>query len=102
MDADGHGFLGDPRLRPLPLSEVRIRCSDKDYVGAVLNRRFVRLRCKGRKCQEDGYKAVYHIWDILTGRLVANDLVDDAGVTHRVMMPVSESDDPVGGSLEWL
>jgi hypothetical protein len=52
-------------------------------VGAVINRRFVRLRCTEKECQVDGFPKLYHLWDVQTGRLVANDLEDDAGVTHR-------------------
>lgn len=58
-------------------------------MGAVLNKRFVRLRCKEDDCLGE-WKPVYgeriklyHIWDSLTAKLVAHDVVDDAGVTHR-------------------
>jgi len=82
---------GESQLRSLPASEIRLRCSGKDYVGAILNRRFLRLRCTEKDCKRGGFR-VYHIWDVLTGKHVANDLVDGEGVTHREIVQEVVSD----------
>lgn len=63
---------------PSPRHEVTIGCAGHNRVGTVINGRFYRWRCTQKKCRhpEDPtgkeYR-VFHIADLLTGRLVSTE-----------------------------
>lgn len=60
---------------PAPRTEVVLGCEGHRGTITVINRRFLRWRCRQKRCRGHEGEETYHIADGLTGRLVRTEYV---------------------------
>lgn len=80
---DGEAFTA----RPAGREEIIFGCPGSPRVASFVNRRFVRILCRQKRCRRADGAKVYHIFDSATGRLVDNELEYDDGRVVRATDP---------------
>lgn len=73
--------------RPAGREEIILSCPGSKRVASFVNRRFVRVQCRQKRCRRDDGAKVYHIFDSITGRLVDNELEYPDGRLVRASDP---------------